>query len=302
MDSPVPGSPLLLLVDNYPATLELLAEMFGGEYELCLAASGPEALAFCRERLPDLILLDVVMPGMDGYMVCQQLKRDAHTRDIPVIFITSPGSRRDEARAFDMGGIDFITKPFHLGVTCARVRAHIALKLQTDQLRLLAMLDGLTGVGNRRCFDEALRMAWRRCSRAAVPLSMVMIDVDHFKLYNDLYGHPAGDACLQQVAAALQSCVSRPEDLVARYGGEEFACLLPGATPASAQRIAVKLESSVRTLAIAHGNSSVGSVVTISLGVAGARPVQGGDPAELVSLADVQLYQAKQKGRGQVSA
>ncbi|MES2128746.1 MAG: diguanylate cyclase [Pseudomonadota bacterium] len=301
MDTILPGSALLLLVDNNPDNLDLLAGIFGQEYEVCLAASGVEALAFCRARQPDLILLDVVMPGMDGYMVCEQLKRESHTRDIPIIFITARGSRRDEARAFDMGGIDFITKPFHLGVTRARVRAHIALKMQSDQLRLLAMLDGLTGLGNRRCFDEALRLGWRRCARAAVPLALVMIDVDHFKLFNDLYGHPAGDACLQQVATTLRACVSRPEDLVARYGGEEFVCLLPGATPASAQRIAVKLEQAVRDLAIAHGNSSVGAVVTVSLGVAGAQPASGGDAAALIAAADAQLYRAKRDGRGQVA-
>jgi diguanylate cyclase (GGDEF)-like protein len=301
MDTTVPGSPLLLLVDNLPDNLALLSAMFGGEYDICEAAGGLEAIAVCRARQPDLILLDVQMPGMDGYMVCVQLKGDVATRDIPIIFLTAGGSREDEARAFDMGGIDFITKPFHMGIARARVRAHVALKRQSDQLRLLAMVDGLTGVANRRCFDEALDLAWRRCTRSATPLSMVMLDVDHFKKFNDLYGHPAGDTCLKQVAAAMRDCVHRPEDLVARYGGEEFACLLPGVTPAEAARIAVKIEQAVRSLAIVHGDAGLCGLLTASLGVAGAEPALGGDPAALIAAADAQLYQAKLKGRGQVS-
>lgn len=292
--------PMLLIVDDQPSNLQLLYEIFKVDYEVCLAISGPEALAFCQGRQPDLILLDIVMPEMGGYTVCQRLKSNALTQNIPVIFISVQNDPSEEARGLDMGGVDFIGKPFHLRAVKARVRTHLTLKHQADLLRSLALIDGLTGVANRRHFDATLEVEWRRCVRAGQPLSLILLDVDFFKRYNDHYGHPAGDACLQSIASVLKTAFTRSNDMVARYGGEEFACILPDTALAGAGKKAKELEKAVRSLGIAHEKSDAFGVVTISLGVAVANPAKGKNPADLVAGADAQLYLAKRSGRGQV--
>ncbi len=292
------GKPLLLLVDDQASNLQLLQEMFKGDYQVSMAGSGREALEFCRTAKPDLILLDILMPEMDGYAVCQQLKSDALTKDVPVIFLTAHNDPLEAARALDVGGVDFISKPFLVRVVQARVRTHLSLKYQADRWRTLALVDGLTGVGNRRHFDATVQAEWRRCARTAQPLSLIMVDVDLFKSFNDHYGHQAGDACLQSIASVLKSAFSRSYDMVARYGGEEFVCILPDTPLEGAERKAIELESAVRALGIAHEKSAVAQVVTISLGVAVANPVKGEDCADLVAAADAQLYRAKQAGRG----
>jgi len=292
--------PLLLVVDDQVANLQLLSDVFKGDYEVWLCKGGPEALAACQLRLPDLILLDVMMPEMSGYTVCERLKSDPQTRHIPIIFITAATQdAAAEALALDLGAVDFILKPFHIPVVRARVRAQLTLKCQADALRELALVDGLTGVANRRQFDFVLDAEWRRSIRSGEALSLILIDVDFFKKYNDLYGHPAGDVCLKSIASVLKLSLTRSHDLVARYGGEEFVCVLPDTTPSGAMAKAMQMESEVRELGIEHGNSDVCGVVTISLGVATAQPLQGDLAAGLVSSADDQLYFAKRLGRGQ---
>lgn len=297
-----PDKPMLLIVDDQSSNVRLLYEIFKKDYEVCTASSGKEALAFCQGRQPDLILLDVVMPGLDGYTVCQRLKSDALTKNIPVIFVTAKEDPMEATRGLEVGGVDFITKPFHVKVVQARVRTHLTLKRQSDVLRSLALTDGLTGVGNRRHFDATLQSEWRRCARAGQSLSVILIDVDFFKRYNDRYGHQAGDACLQAIASTLKAGFTRPYDVVARYGGEEFACLLPDTPLAGAEKKAIELEKAVRALGIEHEESDVCVMVTISLGVAAVSPEEGGEPADLVARADSQLYLAKRSGRGQVKS
>lgn len=292
--------PMLLIVDDQASNLQLLYEIFKVDYEVCLAISGLEALAFCQSRQPDLILLDIVMPEMGGYTVCQRLKSNALTQNIPVIFISVQNDPSEEAHGLDVGGVDFIGKPFHLRAVKARVRAHLTLKYQSDLLRSLALLDGLTGMANRRHFDATLEVEWRRCVRAGQPLSLILLDVDFFKLYNDHYGHPAGDACLQSIASVLKAAFTRSNDMVARYGGEEFVCILPDTPLAGAEKKAKELEKVVRSLGIVHEKSDAFGVVTISLGVAVANPAKGKNPADLVVDADARLYLAKRSGRGQV--
>lgn len=298
----LPDKPVLLIVDDQASNLQLLNEIFKNDYEVCTATSGQEALAFCHGRQPDLILLDVVMPEMGGYTVCQRLKSDALTQNIPVIFVTAKHNPSEEARALDAGGVDFLTKPFHVKVVQARVRTHLTLKYQSDMLRSLALTDGLTDVGNRRHFDDTLQAEWRRCVRAGQPLSLILVDVDFFKRYNDHYGHPAGDACLQSIASVLKAGFTRSHDMAARYGGEEFVCILPDTPLAGAVKKAHELEHAVRDLGIAHEKSDVCGVVTISLGVAVAHPAKGENPANLVACADEQMYRAKESGRGQVKS
>jgi diguanylate cyclase (GGDEF)-like protein len=298
----LPEKPMLLVVDDNRSNLLLLHETFKDDYEVCMAISGKEALAFCQRRQPDLILLDIVMPEMGGYTVCKRLKSDVLTQNIPVIFVSVKNDPLEEARGLDVGGVDFISKPFHVRVVRARVRTHLTLKYQSDMLRSLALIDGLTGVGNRRNFDATLEAEWRRCVRAGQPLSLILVDVDYFKRYNDYYGHPAGDVCLQSIASVLKAGFTRSYDMVARYGGEEFVCILPDTPLEGAKQKANELEQAVRALGIAHEKSDVCGVVTISLGVAAAHPAKGENPADLVASADGQLYLAKRSGRGQVKS
>jgi diguanylate cyclase (GGDEF)-like protein len=265
-----------------------------------MATSGPQALLLCKDTPPDLILLDIVMPGMDGFEVCTQLKTDEATRNIPVIFVTALTDAAEETRGLEVGAVDFISKPINPAVVRARVNTHLTLKLQSDMMRKLVFLDGLTGAFNRRYFDQQLATEMARSVRNKSPLALIMLDVDFFKLFNDQYGHQTGDDCLRHIAAILREGLRRPADLVARYGGEEFACILPDTDFFDAMAVARELEQRVRKTNIPHENSAVAPVVTVSLGVAGRGADASGDPALLLAEADAQLYLAKHSGRGQV--
>ena len=293
------NKPLLLVVDDQPSNIQTLFEIFKDECEVCMATNGVDAIAFCQTRLPDLILLDVMMPGMGGYAVCQHLKNDPLTHRIPIIFVTAQNDPEEEAQGFDQGGVDFIIKPFHANVVKARVRTHLTLKQQSDLLRSLSLTDGLTGVANRRQFDKALEVEWRGAQRSGQPLGLIMIDVDYFKKYNDHYGHQAGDACLQSIALTLKAGFTRSHDLLARYGGEEFAGILPNTPLEGAQKKARHLEKVIRALHIPHQHSDIDNVVSVSLGVAVTVPKKGENWSDLIAAADNQLYLAKQAGRGQ---
>lgn len=286
--------PRLLIVDDQPVNIQALHRVFAGDCQVLMATDGPSALTLCRERQPDLVLLDVQMPGMDGHELCAELKADALLRAIPVIFVTAHDRPEDETRALDAGAADFITKPFNPTVVRARVRTQLTLKAQADLLRELAFIDGLTGVHNRRHFDDRFMAETRRAQRTRSALAVVLADVDHFKRYNDALGHLAGDDCLRRVAAALRACLKRPTDLLARYGGEEFVSLLPDTDLAGAIGVAQLMEDTVRALALPH--PGVEGWVTISLGVSAG--VQG---AGLLEAADRALYLAKAAGRGRVS-
>ena len=297
-----PYRPRVLVVDDVPANLDVLVEHFQNDnIELAVAVSGLDALRLAQHTPPDLILLDVMMPDMSGYDVCRQLKDDPLTRDVPVIFLTAMSDAVDEEKGLALGAVDYITKPFVLPVLKARVRNHLELKRKTDLLAELVHLDGLTGIANRRRFDSQLEHEWNRCARFHHPLSVLMIDVDHFKLYNDCYGHGRGDDSLRAVASALQQTLRRSNDLLARYGGEEFAVLLAEVNQTEAARLAEQLRQRVESLALPHAASPVIPQVTISVGVACVVPQLGYQPRQLVEQADRQLYLAKARGRNQVS-
>lgn len=305
--SPVPPAvppshtarPKLLVVDDQSVSIQVMRQIFADQYQLSLARNGPQAIAMCKSNPPDLVLLDIVMPGMDGYAVCAQLRADPATRDIPVVFITAHTDPEQETQGLEMGAVDFITKPVVPAVVRARVRTHITLKQQGDLLRKMVFLDGLLGVFNRRFFDQQVEVEWLRCMRSGLPLSVMMIDVDQFKRFNDHYGHLAGDDCLRRIASAIKLALRRPADVVARYGGEEFACILPETPLSDATELARGLEQQIRALAIDHRDSTHG-VVTVSIGV-GCKPQEGaGSWQALVGQADAQLYAAKHAGRAQV--
>ncbi len=294
------GKPKLLVVDDQPVNIQVMHQVFAQDYQVFMATSGAQALALCQNNPPDLVLLDVVMPGMDGFEVCTQLKSSESTCNIPVIFVTAHTDDAQETRGLGLGAVDFIAKPVNPAVVRARVKTHLTLKFQSDLLRKLVFLDGLSGVFNRRYFDQQLGVEWARASRSHAPLSLVMLDVDFFKLFNDRYGHQAGDDCLRLIAITLKACLKRPADLVARYGGEEFACILPETSFEDAMGLAVELEHKVRGLRIPHEDSRIGNVITVSVGLATRTLDSQGDPVSLMRLADAQLYTAKQTGRGRV--
>lgn len=292
----------LLIVDDVPMNIQVLADMLRDEYKILIATTGAQAIDIASsEQRPDLILLDVMMPDMDGYDVCRKLKAESATQDIPIIFVTSKGEAEDEERGFNLGAVDYICKPFNIAIVRARVRTHISLKLKTDLLNKLTREDQLTGIANRRGFDDALERERRRCVRDNAALSLLLIDIDYFKQYNDELGHLAGDVCLQQVAMTLQDSVRRSSDLVARYGGEEFGVLLPDTGSDAALAVAQQLIRNVGTLGLLHNVNGVLRGVSISVGGAtlSGDELRRCSGEQLVHMADKKLYDAKQAGRSQ---
>jgi diguanylate cyclase (GGDEF)-like protein len=292
-----PSRPRILIVDDQPLNRLILESIVSEHYDLTAAENGAEAIRLCLENPPDLVLLDVLMPGMGGLEVCRVLKSRPETAEIPVIFITTQSDPLEETAGLDAGAADFISKPVNASVVLARIRTHLTLKRQSDLLRSQAFTDPLTGIGNRRRLDESLDHEWRRGLRNRSSLGVLMIDIDHFKRLNDANGHAAGDETLRRVAALLSEKLNRPQDLVARYGGEEFACLLPDTPLYGAARVAVNLVESVAELRIEHPDSPTSPWVSVSIGYAATVPESGDQPETLLATADRYLYDAKMLGR-----
>ncbi|WP_028574709.1 diguanylate cyclase domain-containing protein [Desulfonatronovibrio hydrogenovorans] len=291
--------PKILIVDDTPTNIEIIAEILEQEYEIVFAKDGPEGIAMAELHRPDLILLDIMMPEMDGFETCQKLKQNPVTKNIPVIFITALDMEEDEARGLQAGAIDYITKPIRPSVVRARIKNHVELKRHRDYLENISMMDGLTGIPNRRRFDEYLLQEWRRAQRRRTWISLLMLDIDHFKLYNDNYGHSKGDQCLKKVARTIEDVLTRPADLAARYGGEEFACVLPETDPAGASTMAEKIHAGIASLKIPHEYSPIDQSLTLSIGASSTIPEPGSSPDILVRKADQMLYLAKRSGRKQ---
>jgi diguanylate cyclase (GGDEF)-like protein len=299
------GDVSILLVDDDPGAIQSMGRILASVGTLRFATNGNDALRLALDSAPDLILLDAEMPGMSGFELLKTLKVEPSLADVPVIFITSHNEAGFEVSALDMGAADFIAKPFRSSRVLARVRTQLRVKHIADELRRTATTDGLTGVANRRQFDVSLENEWLRAQRSGEPVSLLMIDVDHFKLYNDLYGHPQGDTCLCQVTQALRSACRRPADLVARYGGEEFMILLPQTPRQGAKYMAQHVLDEVQALGIFHENSQTTHHVTVSVGIScfddasacWVSPAHGLNATDLVEAADKALYSAKQAGR-----
>ena len=300
---PPPDAPLVLLVDDQSSNLMLLTAMLGADYRIRIATNGPDALKLAAAAPPpDLILLDIMMPDMDGYEVCRRLKENPATQNIPVIFITALSSEADEERGLNLGAIDYITKPLSSPIVRARVRNHAILKRKADLLESLAHVDSLTNLANRRRFDHALQLEWRRCQRGGLPLALLMVDIDSFKAYNDHFGHGRGDLCLTTVADTLASGLLRPADIVARYGGEEFAVILPETDLAAAAALGERLRELVAARKIPQAPDQGQAFITISVGCASMLPSESHAPKELLDVADHNLYAAKRAGRNRVCA
>lgn len=294
-----PRRPTVLVVDDDPAQIRILHRILKPTTRVLMAGNGPDALACCAQHKPDLVLLDLTLPGMDGFAIIEALKSDEALSAIPVIFVTAGISEEAESMCLEAGGSDYITKPVNPRVLLARVGTHLTVKFLTDELTELATRDGLTGAYNRRTFDERLASDLDRAQRSGSPLSLALIDVDHFKSYNDTYGHQAGDEVLRVIVSTMRVVLNRPGDLVARYGGEEFACLLPDTPAAGAAVPLQRIIKGITDLAIPHVHSPTRPTVTVSAGLA-ASTESDGTSESLLALADARLYRAKELGRARL--
>lgn len=295
--------PVLLVADDQPLIIRQLYEIFQDDFQVFMASTGKQCLDMASSLLPDIVLLDIDMPEMDGFETCEKLKSNVVTSHIPIIFITSNFDEEDEVKGFEAGAIDFIRKPINATITWARTQSHVEVKRQADLLRSLALIDGLTGICNRYQFDERLMADWLSCARSKAPLSLLMIDVDNFKQFNDDFGHVAGDDCLKTVAKVISANVNRPDDLVARYGGEEFVCVLPDTDSDGARKIAEDIREHIMATDIEFiSESGVREIenVTVSIGVRTLIPDHKTSVEKLISSADQELYRAKRLGKNRV--
>ena len=315
----------ILVVDDRLDSLKLLSYILSSAgYEVEESDSGELAIEIAKSVLPSIIILDICMPEMDGFEVCQILKEDFQTKDIPIIFISALHEVNRKTQAFDFGGQDYITKPFQVEEVLARVenqlnirRLHLELKSENailekkieecrsianqlfernQKLNKLSTLDGLTKIPNRAYFDEFFTREWAMAQREGTSISLIFCDVDYFKLYNDCFGHQVGDCCLQQIASAIARVVRHPGNLIARYGGEEFVVVLPRIAVEDAFVIAEDIRLAIKKLKIDHPKSLIGEFVTLSLGVSCAIPRPIHSKTQLLAAADRALYQAK-RGR-----
>jgi two-component system chemotaxis family response regulator WspR len=312
--------PRVLLIDDQPAVARAVEEMIkdAPEFDFHYCSDARRALLVARQIKPTVILQDLVMPDMNGAVLLRFLRADPFLVGVPIIMLSSREDPRDKSRAFTDGANDYLVKLPDRIELVARLRTHarsyiagrerdaalrtlealkIELEKKNEELARLSTVDGLTAIANRRRFDEVLELEWRKSARRGEPLSLIMIDVDHFKRFNDRHGHLGGDACLRRVAACIDDTGRRPSDLAARYGGEEFALLLPSTDLAGATQLAGAVIARIMAEQIPHGDSDVSPHVTVSLGVASVLPTHPGGPEDLIARADGALYEAKRAGR-----
>ncbi|PSO71380.1 MAG: diguanylate cyclase response regulator [Cyanobacteria bacterium QH_8_48_120] len=295
------NSPLILLVDPEKTQRLILRRAMEKEgYRVMEASDGEQCLEVCSYLKPDLVLLDAMMPGVDGFTCCSQLHSLMGKDCPPVLMTTVLNDQASVDLAFEVGAIDYVTKPVIWSLLRQRLYRLFQNQWAMGELQRLSLVDGLTKIANRRSFDERLPQEWQRLAREAAPLSLVLCDLDRFKNYNGLYGHQAGDECLQEVAKVLDESAKRPADLAARYGGEEFALILPNTDAEGAVRIAETIQGRLQASAIAHENSDVSKLVTLSMGVASEIPKPDSSEKALIEQADQALYRAKQQGGDRV--
>jgi diguanylate cyclase (GGDEF)-like protein len=324
--SEVEPSPTILIIDDNPTNLGVAVDYLESSgFTVLVAQDGSSGLKRAQYAHPQLILLDVLMPDMDGFETCRRLKLNQETHDIPVIFMTALSDTHDKLRGFEVGAVDYVTKPIQQEELLARITTHLRIQSLAHQLQQqnqqlqqqaialeqarqeaeaatlamqqVAYVDSVTAIANRRRFDEHLRVEWQRLARDKEPLSLILCDIDYFKFFNDHYGHQAGDVCLKDVAQAMDRVMKRAADLVARYGGEEFAIVLPNVRLKGAVHIARLIQMEIRHLEIPHAKSAVSPNVTLSLGISSRIPNLEQRPESLITAADRALYQAKAQGR-----
>lgn len=290
----------ILIVDDSILQGMALKNILDQDYQVKLCQSGEEALELAASLLPSLILLDVIMPGIDGFETLTRLKRQPATQNIPVILITSLSDVGNEEKGLKIGAVDYIVKPFNSSIVLARVHTHTQLYSFRRAFEELAMIDGLTGIPNRRYYDDQSKSEWFRAMRDQRPLSIGLLDVDFFKQYNDIYGHPSGDEILIQLANALKTHFGCSSDFAARYGGEEFVFLMPDTSGDQGYQAARKICRGIEELGIHHEGAKAG-VLTVSIGGVTVVPHNGQDYLDCFQIVDDMLYQAKNNGRNTVA-
>jgi len=289
----------VLIIDDETANIIALTNILSPEYETYAAKNGSDAIMLAKEHLPDLILLDILMPEMDGYEVISILKGSEDTRSIPVIFLSGLGNSEAEEKGLILGASDYITKPFHSSIVKLRVQNQIQFSSQFNIVKALSLMDELTGLFNRRGFDSRLRLEWSRARREQTPISVMVIDIDNFKKYNDVYGHLQGDIALQSVAKIIEQTLKRPADFCARWGGEEFVALLPDTELPGALRVAEQIRKNVEDTQITCSDGDITNT-TVSIGVNINMPKQDVLVQDFIAGADHALYAAKESGRNRV--
>ena len=290
----------ILIVDDEKANRKILKELLQDEATIIFAKNGEQAVELARKHIPDLILLDVVMPDRSGFEVIEEIKNDPLTMNISVIFVTGLANSDDEERGFDLGGNDYIYKPFKANIVIARVMMHLELIQQRKMLNEIAHIDALTGISNRRKMDQVLEDELAANKRDNKQLAVALVDVDYFKPYNDNYGHGAGDVALKKVAACFREVLKRPRDFAARYGGEEFLIILPDSNAEGAKLIISNIVQALADKEIKHEFSQASNLLTISVGLILVDDNQQTTTADILLKADNLLYQAKENGRNQL--
>jgi diguanylate cyclase (GGDEF)-like protein len=305
----------ILLVEDEPTVLKALEELLtAAQHVIVTAQNGERGVELFLNEKPDLVLLDVNLPGLNGYQVAQHIRSKTDGEWVPIIFLSGEGSDEAISRGIEVGGDDYLVKPISYTVLSAKLRAmeRIAIMRRdldrvskqladaNKHLKWLSFHDALTNVANRRYFDSVLTQEWNRQRRHGKPLSLLLIDVDNFKAYNDFYGHQRGDNCLSQIAQVLQRRVQRSSDFLCRYGGEEFAVILPLLGHEEAYQLAERLRLDVKKAQLEHRASSTATYVTVSIGVASTTPCASSTTSDLISSADKKLYIAKSLGKNQV--
>jgi diguanylate cyclase (GGDEF)-like protein len=294
------GKYKILAVDDEATNLMALNGILSTDYAVITAKSGSEALARAEEDHPDLIVLDIIMPEMDGFEVLERLKVSETTQNIPVIIISGLTAEDDEERGFSLGAVDYIIKPFRNAIVLARIKTHIQIIRQMRVIERTGLVDALTDIPNRRSFDNRIEMEWKRCARIQKPISFLMMDLDKFKSYNDSYGHQQGDALLKTVAKVFASSARRPSDMAARLGGEEFGVLLPETDSSGAAVIAEKIRKNVESLRIPTSDGKTITTATVSIGINTTIPHEKDLIREFLVKADENLYAAKNSGRNKI--
>ncbi|HEX4940152.1 MAG TPA: diguanylate cyclase [Candidatus Kapabacteria bacterium] len=300
MSNGIPVQQRVLVIDDEKPNLKILSDILRNEVDVILAKGGEQGFDKAVRFRPDLILLDVVMPGLDGFQIIDQLRRDERTSTIPVIFISALSDVGHEEKGLMLGACDYIHKPFHAAIVQARVRLHLQLSRQRLLLEQLAHIDPLTAIANRRRYEEVLQTEWHAAARYRTGIALVMVDIDNFKHYNDFYGHAAGDKVLQTVARVISAQLRRPRDFVARYGGEEFVVLLPESNCQGSIDIMQSCCHAVESLRIDNEPVREHPFVTISVGGVSCLPGVLHTPDSFLKIADDMLYRAKHEGKNRV--
>lgn len=290
----------ILIVEDSLLNQKILEGILSEDYILEKSATAKEIFAKIYEFSPDLILLDIILPDANGFDVLRSLRKGKTTSRIPVIIISGLDSEEDEEKGFLLGAVDYIKKPFKNTIVKARIGTQIQILNQMYAIEQMSYIDGLTSIFNRRAFDNKLDYEWKRAIREESLLSLLMIDVDKFKNYNDTYGHLQGDIMLQAVSIVIKSSLKRSLDVLCRYGGEEFAVILPGIGLEGAVIVAERIRKRVETMNIPHLDSGTETSTAISIGVSAQKPSRNKSMNEFVKIADNMLYKAKNNGRNQV--